>query len=133
MLAVPSAPVLGAFLGFLGIFSPGVVLKLALLPLYKTWRSHNIAKSILRGLNAAAVGLVYTAVWQLFLVGYIFTPASGASAASGTVNGPLTTDPWWGVIAAGAFTASEWFGCPPPLTIILGALGGLAWYGVVRR
>ena len=99
------------------------------------------------------MGLVYTAVWQLFLgkgvlsrrcfvltaflssplVGYIFKSASGASAASGTVNGPLTADPWWGVIAAGAFTASEWFGCPPPLAIVLGALGGLAWYGVVRQ
>jgi len=44
ILAVPSTPALGAFLGFLGIFSPGIVLKLALLPLYKTWRSHSIVK-----------------------------------------------------------------------------------------
>ncbi|KIM77834.1 hypothetical protein PILCRDRAFT_98523 [Piloderma croceum F 1598] len=132
ILAVPSNPALGAFLGFLGIFSPGIVLKLALLPLYKTWRSHSIAKSILRGLNAAAVGLVYTAVWQLFLVGYIYTPASGA-AASTTINGPLTADPWWGVIAAGAFSVTEWFGSPPPFTIVLGALGGLGWFGVVHR
>ncbi|GEM12867.1 chromate transmembrane transporter [Rhodotorula toruloides] len=59
--------VLGAFLGWVGIFSPGVILKLALLPLYHTWRKHAVAISVLRGLNAAAVGLVYTAVWQLFL------------------------------------------------------------------
>lgn len=51
----------------MGIFSPGIILKLALLPLYHTWRKHAVAISVLRGLNAAAVGLVYTAVWQLFL------------------------------------------------------------------
>jgi len=136
ILAVPSAPVLGAFLGFLGIFSPGITLKLALLPLYKSWRSHDLAKSALRGMNASAVGLIYTAVWQLFLVGYIYTPASGPSPSgttSVTVSGPLTADPWWGVIAAGAFTATEWFSSPPPVSITLGALGGLAWYGVVNR
>jgi hypothetical protein len=62
-------------------------------------------------------------------------PASGAPPAttSNTANGPLTADPWWGVIAVGAFTVSEWFGSPPPLTIVLGGLGGLAWYGVVNR
>lgn len=60
-------PALGAFLGYLGIFTPGILLKLAMLPLYSRWRRYNTAKSVLRGLNAAAAGLVYTAVWQLFL------------------------------------------------------------------
>jgi hypothetical protein len=32
VLCNPSSPVLGAFLGWLGIFSPGILLKLALLP-----------------------------------------------------------------------------------------------------
>jgi chromate transport protein ChrA len=67
VLALPFNPVLGAFLGWLGIFSPGILLKLSLLPLYNTWRKNQVAKSVLRGLNAAATGLVYTAVWQLFL------------------------------------------------------------------
>lgn len=44
VLAVPSNPILGALLGFLGIFSPGIVLKLALLPLYRSWRSHSLSK-----------------------------------------------------------------------------------------
>ncbi len=70
ILSVPDNPALGAFLGYVGIFTPGIVLKLALLPLYKSWRSHGIAKSVLRGLNAAASGLVYTAVYQLFLGTY---------------------------------------------------------------
>lgn len=65
--ANPSNPALGAVLGFIGIFSPGIGLKLALLPVYNKWRRHKPARSALRGLNAAASGLVYTAVWQLFL------------------------------------------------------------------
>jgi chromate transport protein ChrA len=67
VLSLPSSPGLGALLGWLGIFAPGLVLKLALLPLYNSWRRVEAVKSVLRGLNAAATGLVYTAVWQLFL------------------------------------------------------------------
>ncbi|KAK9897253.1 hypothetical protein P389DRAFT_55026 [Cystobasidium minutum MCA 4210] len=131
VLALPQNPALGAFLGWLGIFSPGILLKLSLLPLYNTWRKNQIAKSVLRGLNAAAAGLVWTAVWQLFLVGYIYTPASGNIVNQATASGPLTSDPFWGAVAASAFTATQWFGCPPPFSILGGGLAGLAWYGVV--
>jgi chromate transport protein ChrA len=131
MLSLPSNPVLGAFLGWLGIFSPGILLKLALLPLYNSWRKLGVVKSILRGLNAAAAGLVYTAVWQLFLVGYIYTPATSSSVQRASASGPLTVDPFWGVVAASAFVATQWFKSPPALTIVGGALAGMAWFGVV--
>ena len=72
VLAIPNNPALGAFLGWVGIFSPGILLKLSLLPLYNTWRKHEVAKSVLRGLNASATGLVYTAVWQFFLGKYCY-------------------------------------------------------------
>lgn len=49
VLSLPSTPVLGAILGWLGIFSPGILLKLALLPLYNSWRKIEAAKSVLRG------------------------------------------------------------------------------------
>ena len=55
VLCNPSSPVLGAFLGWLGIFSPGILLKLALLPLYNSWRKIEAVKSVLRG---------YVLVWQ---------------------------------------------------------------------
>ncbi len=66
-LSVPSNPALGALLGYIGIFTPGVVLKLSLLPVYNKWRKYGWARSGLRGLNAAAAGLVWTAVYALFL------------------------------------------------------------------
>ena len=151
-LAVPSNRVLGAVLGYLGIFTPGILLKLALLPLYKTWRNYAIAKSALRGLNAAAVGLIFTAVWQLFLgksewifaarrskadgantyptVGHIYTSAEGTSQS--TASGPLTTDPWWGVVAGFSFVATQWYGLQPPVAVLSGAVGGLLKYAVAR-
>ncbi|BFZ55236.1 hypothetical protein PYCC9005_002276 [Savitreella phatthalungensis] len=131
VLAVPSSPALGGFLGWLGIFLPGILLKLSLLPGYTAWRKSSTAKSILRGFNAAATGLVYTAVWQLFLVGYIYTPATGNTTA--TSSAPLLTDPFWGVVAGFAFVLTQWYKSPPALTIVAGALAGLAWYGVVNR
>ena len=90
-----------------------------------------MAKSVLRGLNASATGLVYTAVWQLFLVGYIYTPARGAVVDATSQSGPLTSDPFWGVVAASAFVATQWFKSPPAMTIVAGAVAGLAWFGVV--
>ncbi|KIS69682.1 uncharacterized protein UMAG_02213 [Mycosarcoma maydis] len=131
VLAIPSNPALGSFLGWLGIFSPGLLLKLSLLPVYNSWRKHEVAKSVLRGLNASATGLVYTAVWQLFLVGYIYTPAQGAVVEAATQSGPLTSDPFWGVVASSAFVATQWFKIPPAVTIVGGAVAGLAWFGVV--
>jgi hypothetical protein len=74
---------------------------------------------------------VYTAVWQLFLVGYIYTPATSSSVQRASASGPLTVDPFWGVVAASAFVATQWFKSPPALTIVGGALAGMAWFGVV--
>lgn len=129
VLAVNTAPALGAVLGFIGIFTPGILLKLALLPLYSTWRDKAVARSVIRGLNATASGLVFVAVWQLFLVGYIYQPPTGQEPRQ-TVSGPLTADPFWAVIATGSYLATRSFKSPPWLSVMGGGVAGLAWYGV---
>jgi len=129
-LANPGYRPLGAILGFIGIFSPGILLKLGLLPLYASWRDKPIARSIIRGLNASAAGLVFTAVWQLFLVGYIYYSADGQGGNGQTVSGPLTADPFWAVVSSGAFLACRTFGIAPWAAIPAGGVAGLAWYGV---
>ncbi|TXT15516.1 hypothetical protein VHUM_00019 [Vanrija humicola] len=126
----PSLPGLGAVLGFIGIFAPGILLKLALLPLYSSWRDKSIARSVIRGLNAAASGLVFTAVWQLFLVGYIYQSGGGESGPKQALAGPLTSDPFWAVVSSGTFVATRTFGSPPWLSVLGGGVAGLAWYGV---
>ena len=57
--------VLGAVIGFFAIFWPGVALKIAFLPAYKQTKKNPVVKSALRGLAAAASGLVLAAVWQI--------------------------------------------------------------------
>lgn len=70
VLAVPHRPFVGALLGWLGIFLPGMLAKTALLPVYSILHRRRVVRSILRGLNASASGLVFIAVWQLFLGEY---------------------------------------------------------------
>ncbi|GAO47886.1 hypothetical protein G7K_2082-t1 [Saitoella complicata NRRL Y-17804] len=126
VLAVPSNPVLGAFLGYLGIFAPGIILKLAILPVYARINKHPIFRSILRGVNAAAVGLLWTAVWRLWRVGWLVDAPGGV----GTVGVSLDGDGWWGVVAAGTFVGCEWFKVPPAIAVVGGSVMGLVWYGV---
>ncbi|KAE8183749.1 hypothetical protein A4X06_0g2122 [Tilletia controversa] len=131
VLAVNTNPALGAILGWLGIFSPGIILKLALLPVYSKFRQQQSVRSTLRGLNAAASGLVFSATYQLFIVGYIYQSATGLRDQK-TMSGPLTSDPFWTVVVASSFVGSQFFSSPPWLNIAGGAVAGLAWYGVQK-
>jgi len=78
---------------------------------------------VLRGVNAGAVGLMYTAVYRIFGVGYIDQGfQSGRS---------LGDDPWWVVITATSYVGGRYFGINAPLAILLGAVMGLLRYAVV--
>lgn len=79
---------------------------------------------MLRGVNAAAVGLVYTAVYRLWEIGYVDENfSSGAS---------LGRDPWWVVVTATSFVGTAWFGFPAPFSIVLGGVLGLVWFVVMN-
>lgn len=81
--------------------------------------------SLLRGVNAAAVGFVFTAVYRIWQVGYI-TPSQNRGISLGE-------EPWWLVVSATTFTVVEWYKFPPAVAIILGGLAGLGWWGAVVR
>jgi chromate transport protein ChrA len=81
-------------------------------------------KAGLRGIHATAVGLVFTAVYRLFEIGYLDSEVQD--------GGSLGRDPWWVVIIATTYVGGMHFKVPPPLAIVLGAVMGLIWYGVVR-
>lgn len=68
-LSLPSNPVLGGFLAYLAIFSPGLLLKAALIPVYRKIRDKPVVRSVLLGLNAGATGLIFSAVYRLWIVG----------------------------------------------------------------
>ncbi|PVI03340.1 chromate transporter [Periconia macrospinosa] len=123
-LAPTSTPsIVGALLGYIGIFAPGMVLTVGVQGLWRMLRTKPLFTSLLRGINAAAVGLVFTAVYRLWGIGYL-TPESGSGKS-------LAENPWWVVVAALTYAESAWFGVPPAVAIVVGAGLGLAWYGAV--
>jgi chromate transport protein ChrA len=113
----------GAIIGFIGIFAPGMILAHGIMGLWSAMRSMWMVKSALRGFNAAGVGLIYTAVYRLWQIGYVdrgFTQGTS-----------LANDPWWVVVTATSYVGGAWFGLSPPVAIIIGAVLGLVRYGVV--
>ncbi|PFH51369.1 hypothetical protein AMATHDRAFT_142625 [Amanita thiersii Skay4041] len=115
---------LGALMGFIGIFTPGIVLSAGIQSVWHLIRDRRVVISLLRGMNAAAVGLVFTAVYRLWEVGYL-TPDDSAGIS-------LAKEPWWLAITATAYTSVEWFDVPIPLAIVGGGAAGLLWWDVVK-
>lgn len=117
------APV-GGIIGFLAIFTPGIWLYTGFMGLWAKVRKIQAVRAALRGVHAAAVGLVFTAVYRLFEIGYLDENVQ--------MGGSLSRDPWWIVIVATSFIGGMNFKVPPPMAIIIGAVMGLIWYAVVR-
>ncbi|KAF8165509.1 chromate transporter-domain-containing protein [Crassisporium funariophilum] len=117
--------VVGALLGFLGIFTPGLWLSVGFQSIWRQLRKRKEVASVLRGINAAAVGFVFTAVYRLWEIGYL-TPDESKGISLGQ-------EPWWLVVAATTFTVVEWFSVPPPVAILSGGVAGLGWWGAVGR
>ncbi|KAI9684641.1 MAG: hypothetical protein M1829_000014 [Trizodia sp. TS-e1964] len=128
-LAGVSAPTplnaaLGALIGYAAIFSPGLILHTGAMGVWSRLRKHGVLASALRGVNAAAVGLVYTAVYRLWEIGFLDEADQTGSS--------LGRDPWWVVVTATSFVGGMWFQLAAPLAILLGGVMGLVWWGVVR-
>lgn len=113
----------GAVIAFVGIFLPGLTLVHGTMGIWQAIRGWRAVKSAVRGVNAAAVGLIYTAVYRLWQIGYI-----DEGYREGT---SLATEPWWVVVTVTSYVGGRWFGVSPPVAIILGGAMGMIWYGVV--
>ena len=129
--------ILGAFLGYVGIFLPGLALTIGVQSIWRLLRGNKVVVSILRGLNATAVGLVFTAVYRLWEIGYLTQKSAGSIGENDGVDfserggQSLGSEPWWVVLATLAYAEAAWFGIPPFVAILLGGLLGMAWYGAV--
>jgi chromate transporter len=107
-VAAPSPHrIAGAALGLAGIFLPGVLVLLGTLPFWDVFRRRVGAQAIMRGVNAAVVGLLGAALYNPLWISSI---KSSGDFALGLVGFVLLTV--WRV--------------PPLLVVVLGALGGLA-------
>ncbi|KAF8649173.1 hypothetical protein AX16_005971 [Volvariella volvacea WC 439] len=121
----PQRMFLGSCLGFLGIFAPGIILSVGFQNIWKAVRSNRFVVSVLRGVNAAAVGLVFTAVYRLWEIGYLTVDESRGRS--------LGANPWWVVVTASTYVLVESFDVPAAVAIVSGGVLGLAWWGAVGR
>lgn len=99
--------VLGAALGLFGIFLPGVLILLGTLPFWDSLRKRAGAQALMRGVNAAVVGLLGTA---------LYNPVWTSS-----VNAPGD----FGVALVGFVLLTVWR-TPPLFVVMLSAVGGVA-------
>jgi chromate transport protein ChrA len=116
-------PAAGAVLGFIGIFLPGIVMVHGTMGIWGAIRGKRWVKSALRGVYAAAVGLIYTAVYRLWQIGYV---DQGFEAGKS-----LGDDPWWVVVGVTSYVGGMWFTVGAPMAIVLGAVMGLIRYAIV--
>lgn len=87
-------------------------------------RRYQVVTSCIRGINAAAVGLIWTAVYRLWEAGNLTHSVTGGQS--------LGLEPWWLVVAAVAFSGQQWYGVPAPVCIIGGGVLGIARWGVTQ-
>jgi chromate transporter len=72
--ALPPNGFLGGLIGLLGIFLPSFLIVLATLPSFGAIRSHARVQAMLRGINAAVVGILLAALYHPLWTTSIKTP-----------------------------------------------------------
>ena len=97
----------GAALGLIGIFLPGVLILMGALPFWDTFRKRAGAQAVMRGVNAAVVGLLGAALYNPVWTSSVRTPGD------------------FGIALVGFVLLAAWR-APPLLVVIISALGGIA-------
>jgi chromate transporter len=99
--------VAGAALGLFGIFLPGILILLGALPFWDGLRKRVEAQAVMRGVNAAVVGLLGAALYNPLWTSSVKTSGD------------------FGVALVGFVLLSVWR-APPLLVVVVSALGGIA-------
>ena len=116
---------IGASLAFVAMYAPGLFIVTGFMGLWRIIQDKCWFLGILRGVNAAAIGLVFTAVYKLWQIGWLEAGAQG-----GGTGKPLGGDPWLVAVTGTAYVGGAWFGLNPPVAILLGGAMGVARYGI---
>ena len=98
--------VAGAALGLIGIFLPGILILLGTLPFWDTLRKRARAQAMMRGVNAAVVGLLGAALYDPVWTSAVKAPGD------------------FGIALTGFVLLTVWR-APPLLVVIISALGGI--------
>ena len=97
----------GAALGVIAIFLPGVLILMGTLPFWDAFRKRAGAQAMMRGVNAAVVGLLGAALYNPVWTSSVRTPGD------------------FGIALVGFVLLTVWR-APPLLVVIISALGGIA-------
>ena len=97
----------GAALGLIAIFLPGMLVFVGTLPFWDTFRRRVSAQAVMRGVNAAVVGLLGAALYHPVWTSSVETPADLGLALVG-------------------FALLNVWRAPPLLVVVISALGGVA-------
>ncbi len=96
----------GAVLGLVGIFLPGVLILLGTLPFWDEFRKRAAAQAIMRGVNAAVVGLLGAALYSPVWTSSVKAPAD------------------FGIALVGFVLLTAWR-APPLVVVATSAIGGV--------
>jgi chromate transporter len=98
----------GAALGLVGIFLPGILILLGVLPFWDEFRKHTSAQAMMRGVNAAVVGLLGAALYNPVWIAAVKSSAD------------------FGIALVGFVLLTAWR-APPLLVVVISALGGVVF------
>lgn len=96
----------GAVLGLIGIFLPGILILVGMLPFWDAFRMRSGAQAAMRGVNAAVVGILAAALYNPVWTSAVKTPGDFAVALVGFV-----------LLVA--------WRAPPLLAVVVSACGGV--------
>ncbi|KAK9240705.1 chromate transporter-domain-containing protein [Lipomyces kononenkoae] len=120
-----ASSILGAVVSFIAIYTPGMLVAGGMFTFWNKLRRYAVVTSLLRGINSAAIGLVWTAIYRIWETGYL--------SEKWTDGISLGEDPWWIVVASTAFVTGRGWGFPAPVSIFIGGLMGIIWWGIAGR
>ena len=92
------APLAGATLALVVIFLPGLLLLVAVLPYWNRFRRWGSAQALMRGANAAVVGILGAALYQPVWTSAILGPREFALALTGFLLLSVWRFPAWAVV-----------------------------------
>ena len=102
----PPNGIAGAAISLVAIFLPGILVLMGTLPFWETFRKRSDAQAIMRGVNAAVVGLLGAALYSPVWMNSVKTPGD------------------FGLALVGFVLLMVW-NAPPLVVVVLGALGGI--------
>ena len=102
----PPNGAIGAAIALVAIFAPSFLLIIGLLPFWDTLRQRQGMQAMLRGVNAAVVGVLLAALYTPVWTSGVHTPAGFGLAVTAFLALTLWAVSPWIVVVAGAVAAS---------------------------